>query len=157
LQILKLISEDSEMNNLIKTCCLAIAAITACACSTQQGSSSSAPQFLYIDWTVQAIDGKAVLPDAKPTIRFSNDNRVSGSATCNRLVGSYKLEGEKEGRKIDIEPLGTTMMACPPEHNLQERTFLDIINEVGSVQVLDDGTLLLDTNDGKTISATRSL
>lgn len=139
------------MNNLIKLTTLTLTGLVVTACATQQGNMNDTSQFMDIDWTVQTIAGNDVLPEAKPMIRFGSDNNISGSATCNRLVGSYKMEG----REIDIEALGTTMMACAPTENMQEKAFLDMIDDIESIQVLADGSLLMFSDNGETIKASQ--
>lgn len=140
------------MNNLLKLTSLTLTGLAVTACATQQGNVIEASQFMDIDWTVQTIAGNDVLPDAKPTIRFGSDYNVSGSATCNRLIGTYKMEG----REIDLGPLGSTMMSCAPNENMQqERAFLDALDDVEAIQVLADGTLLMSTDEGETITASQ--
>lgn len=44
------------------------------------------------------------------TLELSDSNRVSGTADCNRMAGSYASTGPA----LSIGPLITTRMACPP-------------------------------------------
>ena len=40
---------------------------------------------------------------------LAEGRKVQGSAGCNRMTGTYKLDGEK----LKFGPLATTRMACP--------------------------------------------
>lgn len=44
------------------------------------------------------------------TLQLSDSNRISGTADCNRMAGSYSADGPG----LRIGPLITTRMACPP-------------------------------------------
>jgi hypothetical protein len=47
--------------------------------------------------------------DCAPAVRNRDTGgRLSGNATCNRLIASYTVEGSK----LTISLAGTTMMAC---------------------------------------------
>lgn len=43
------------------------------------------------------------------TLELSDSNRISGTADCNRMAGSYSADGPA----LRIGPLITTRMACP--------------------------------------------
>jgi heat shock protein HslJ len=46
--------------------------------------------------------------EQKPNLVFADDGAVSGSDGCNRLVGSWTLEGDA----VTFSQLATTLMAC---------------------------------------------
>ncbi len=48
------------------------------------------------------------------------ENRLSGSGGCNRLIGSYELNHDG----LSLGQVGSTMMACPPEAMQQEQAFV---------------------------------
>lgn len=139
------------MTNKFKLASLTALGLALAACATPNNTQSADTSFMDIEWTVQTLAGSDVLPNAKPTIRFGSDYAISGSGTCNRLVGTYEMNNGK----IDIDPLGTTMMLCAPSENTQERAFLEIIDDVEMIETVADGTLVLSTGDGEIITATR--
>lgn len=73
------------------------------------------------DWVLVALDGAppAVAAADQPiTIRFADDDRVSGTSGCNRFIGGYTTDG----RTITLSQLATTRMACPsPLMELEDR------------------------------------
>ena len=70
------------------------------------------------------------------------EHRVSGSTGCNRIMGSYELNGDK----LHFGPLGMTMMACAQELMKQEQTFVKALADVATWKI--DGTQL-DLLDAK--------
>jgi heat shock protein HslJ len=67
-----------------------------------------------IDWvwvkTVTPVDVIDVPDPGKYTLRLEA-GKMAGQADCNRISGSYTLEG----KSLQFGPLISTMAACPPE------------------------------------------
>lgn len=103
------------------------------------------------EWVIEDIAGGGVIDNTHAALQFFADGRLAGSATCNRILGSY----ETEGAKLRIAPAGTTMMACPPALMDQERNLLDLLPAIASYRIDKAGALVLSTADGKTILARR--
>ena len=59
-------------------------------------------------WQVASINSVDVPTDARETLVFGNDGRVSGRAFCNSYSGTYVLTGEG----LSFAQGATTMMAC---------------------------------------------
>ncbi|MEZ5566489.1 MAG: META domain-containing protein [Gammaproteobacteria bacterium] len=72
-----------------------------------------------IEWIIEDIAGDGVIDNPQASLVFGIDGRLSGSATCNRIFGRYQLQG----KQLSIEPMGTTMMACPEAVDNQEENF----------------------------------
>ena len=87
--------------------------LSACA-TTGSGSSSAGTASLTAlqagEWRVEYIAGAGVIDNSPATLLFGPEGRLSGNASCNRLIASYTVEGSR----LTISPAGTTMMACPP-------------------------------------------
>ena len=65
--------------------------------------------------------------------------RLSGSGGCNRITGSYQLDGDR----LTFGPIASTRMACPEAMD-QEQAFLKALAAVRSYRI-PGGTLeLLD-------------
>ena len=64
---------------------------------------------------------------------------VSGNAGCNTYNGSFTVDGGA----IDIGPLATTKMACPPPASDIEAAYLPALDAVGSWEILPSGQLVL--------------
>lgn len=103
------------------------------------------------EWGVEDIDGEGVIDGSPASLKFLPDGRLAGSATCNRLLGSY----QKDGNQLSLERAGTTMMACPQAQMKQEGRLLDLLSEVTRYTIDDSGVLILETDDGERITARR--
>ncbi len=103
------------------------------------------------EWRVEDIAGAGVIDNSPATLLFGPDGRLSGNASCNRLIASYTIEGSK----LTISPAGTTMMACPPALMEQERKLVDLLGTVTRYAIDQTGTLTLTSASGKQIIARR--
>jgi heat shock protein HslJ len=94
-------------------------------------------------WQVAEICGNptaAGQQDRPPHLVFSAEGRISGSTGCNRLTGTYQLDG----KALKFSPLAMTKMACPPPLDAQERAFIQAINATASVRESGNILELLD-------------
>ncbi len=105
------------------------------------------------EWVIEDIAGSGVIDNSHATLHFLPDGRLAGSASCNRILGSF----ETQGKQLKITQVGTTMMACPPALMNQERRLLDILQAVTSYQIDTTGALVLTASDGSSIVARRSM
>ena len=103
------------------------------------------------EWVIENIAGAGVIDNSHATLMFFADGRLAGSATCNRIIGSYT----SEGKKLSIAPIGTTMMACPEALMNQEKKLLDLLPKLESYHIDATGALVLRTSDGGEIVARR--
>jgi heat shock protein HslJ len=70
------------------------------------------------------------------------ERRLSGSGGCNRLLGSYDVDGDR----LTFGPVATTMMACPEALMRRERAFLQAL-EATTAWRIDGETLELLAGD----------
>lgn len=103
------------------------------------------------EWIIEDITGSGVIDNSQPSLQFFVDGRLAVSATCNRILGSYK----SKGTQLTIEPAGTTMMACPEALMDQEYKLLKLLPTVESYCINATGALVLTAADGTTIIARR--
>ena len=103
------------------------------------------------EWVIEDIAGTGVIDRSHATLQFLADGRLAGSATCNRILGSY----ESQGKQLSIKQVGTTMMACPEALMNQERKLLELLPTVQSYSIDGTGALVLRTKTGATILARR--
>jgi hypothetical protein len=90
--------------------------------------------------------------DCAPAVRNRDTGgRLSGNATCNRLIASYTVDGSK----LTISLAGTTMMACPPALVNQARKLVDLLRKVSSHSIDHTGALILTTTSGNQLVARR--
>lgn len=88
---------------------------------------------------------------SRVTLLFGSAGELAGSATCNRLVGTYALADNT----LSISPTGLTRMACPPALMDQERRFVNLLRHVRRFHVDGTGALVLETSAGDKIIARR--
>lgn len=91
-------------------------------------------------------DALAELVESARPARFRfEEGQVSGSGGCNRLMGTYELNGDA----IAIDPrMAATMMACPDPIMTQEQSVGTAIGKVGRFRI--EGELLeLQDADGQ--------
>ena len=66
------------------------------------------PSLLGVPWRLVSINGREAKAGIRVTAVFSDENRVAGSAGCNRYFGRAAAGGEQ----LEVGVLGTTMMYC---------------------------------------------
>ncbi len=77
-----------------------------------------------------------------PTITFSDDDKISGFAGCNRFFGSYAVSG----RVITFSNLGATKMFCDEAMSLED-AYLKLLS--GERRALfSESKLILTSDDG---------
>ncbi len=104
------------------------------------------------DWIIASIGGVAVA-GKPPTIRFSEDGRVSGFGGCNRFSGGYTLDGAK----VSFTPVMMTMMACAAANTNQLESALGAALQGDAAYLVNaDGGLTLTGANGTEITAMRA-
>ena len=122
------------------------AAMALSACATMPGEDAS---LVGKTWTVEDISGRGVIDDARATLVFGSDGRVSGDTSCNRYFADYRVDGAK----LSIGQAGVTRRACAPALMDQERRFLEVLNAVDSFRIDPTRTLILSAPSGATLTA----
>jgi copper homeostasis protein (lipoprotein) len=77
-------------------------------------------------WKLTELNGTAVVPIERRSeahVIFDSEGRFAGSDGCNRMFGSYTLEGEK----IHFGRVGSTLMACPD--GTRDREFVESLGK----------------------------
>ena len=92
-----------------------VADTTASANTPAASATTATPDAAALagEWRIRTLNGAALPAEAaaKATLNFDTaTNKVSGSAGCNRLMGTYATSGAG----ITFGPMATTRMACPP-------------------------------------------
>jgi heat shock protein HslJ len=98
-------------------------------------------------WSAESIDGGGVVDGVRSTLAFERDGRVSGSGGCNRYFGTAAFSADR----LELRPLGTTRMACPPAVMDQETRFLAAV--AATVKVREEGGQLLLVDQAGTTRA----
>ena len=100
-------------------------AATACAGTQAPPAPSSAQSLEGIDWKAIELAGKPVVVEnanREPRLRLESGGRVSGSDGCNRIAGSFTLQGAN----VTFGQMLGTLMACGTSAE-SERAFRDAL------------------------------
>ena len=126
--------------------------LSACA-TTGPGANGMSPVAALQagEWKVTQIAGAPIVRDSQPTLMFGSDGRLGGSASCNRIIVTYTVDGGN----LLISPAGATMMACPPAVMEQERRVLDLLPMMTTFSIMSDGSLVLGSLNGQQIVSRR--
>jgi putative lipoprotein len=96
-----------------------------------------------IHWRLADLNGKPVTlsMEQRPNFVLTDDgNRITGSGGCNRLMGSYELDGNS----LRFKTVATTMMACLGPVMDVERKFLAVLNATTAYRISGATLQLLD-------------
>jgi heat shock protein HslJ len=95
-------------------------------------------------WKLVKLPGMEIPPLQKDAfIQFDPiEKRALGSGGCNNIFGGY----EQAGNALKFGPMGSTMMACPPEIMKVESAFAAALKETDNFIIAGD-TLQLRKGD----------
>lgn len=92
--------------------CLRAAAValagTLSACGNTTGTAGPTDTLIGPTWRLVSIEGQAAIPGTHVTAVFGENDRIAGSAGCNRYLGAAVVRGET----LVVSPMATTMMNC---------------------------------------------
>jgi heat shock protein HslJ len=133
----------------------ALIAVACCSAALAAACASFAPpmqaNLAGTRWAVQTIDGRPAGAIRAPTVIFSQDRRVSGSASCNSYFGTYSTnDGD-----IDIRGIGRTEMACEQPLMSQEEAFIGALDAATRYVVETDGKLVLSGPNERRLTLVR--
>jgi heat shock protein HslJ len=101
-------------------------------------------------WNLTALGEAPISTDSPQTEAFlvldPGQHRVSGSGGCNRLMGSYELNGDK----LTFGQMAGTMMMCPQGMDT-EQAFLKSLGQVSKWKITGQSLQLLDSG-GKVLA-----
>jgi len=115
---------------------------TLSACNSS--SSLPSPERLPGSWIISSIQGKPVIADSKAKLVFTEENKLSGSASCNNISTSYSSKNST----LKIAPIATTRKMCAPALMEQEAILLQSLNKVKRFQ-LNNGELSMFDQQGR--------
>jgi heat shock protein HslJ len=108
----------------------------------KSGSRTPASSLTNTYWKLISLDGKPVTAEkdqrAAHLILQEKDNRLAGSGGCNRIMGSYRLDGSS----LSFGKVASTMMACGNMHD--EQAFLATLEKIKRWKIEGDRLDLLD-------------
>lgn len=124
--------------------CLSLASGLAAAACASMSPAALSSDLAGTRWLVQAIVGGGPSQVRQAEVRFAPEDRISGTAGCNRFFGVYEAA---EGA-IDVRALGRTEMACDPPVMQQEEAILAVLDKAEHYQ-LEGERLVITAADGR--------
>jgi heat shock protein HslJ len=91
-------------------------------------------------WIRTVYNNDTIIVPAKPgvfTLTFNSDGTVNAVTDCNRMRGSYSVEG----RLLSFGDMAATRMYCPDS---QETKFATMLSHVSAFLFTDKGELVLE-------------
>lgn len=137
-----------------------VLALAACShegpSTTQSAPARSTAQLLNTYWKLTRLGEEVIsTPAGAREVHFvlqSENQRVTGFSGCNRMMGSYVLDGDK----LKFDQMGGTLMACVSTGVTElERKFLAIFAQAASWQIDGETLRLLDAG-GKPLATFES-
>ena len=102
-------------------------------------------------WRVKTIRNEAILSTATVRFTFSDEQKLSGFASCNNFSTSYHLEGIQ----LSLKPAAVTRKMCQPKLMTQENKVLNALAQIASYQIKQKTLTLLDKQNTPLFVATR--
>jgi heat shock protein HslJ len=129
---------------------LALFALVLTACGSAGGDTAGTGLALErTPWTLQSYDedGAPVeVAEGVVVTALFDEGQVSGSGGCNRYSAGYTRDGDS----LTIDPVASTLMACPEPASSVEAAFLAALARTAAYST-DATTLTLSDTDGATL------
>ena len=106
--------------------------LSAHKCKEGDGAASAA-SLMTTKWQLQSLGGKALEltnEAQRPWLQLADGEQISGFGGCNKLMGSYKLDGER----IGFPQVGSTKMYCE-QTSAMEKSFVTALGTVDAYKV----------------------
>lgn len=114
--------------------------------------AETAPSLRNTYWRITRLRDVAIAGDERRRepylLLLADQPRFAGTIGCNQMLGGAEIAGEA----IRFRPGPSTMMACPPPLDVQERLFAEVLGTVASWRI-DGRTLALRDGAGRTVAA----
>lgn len=82
------------------------------------------------------------LDNGRQFMRFGDDNTLTGHGGCNRFFASYETDSEGG---LQIGPVGSTKMACPPKIMDAETGFFNLLQNASTYSIEDEVLIIFDS------------
>jgi putative lipoprotein len=106
---------------------------------TKVGGAEATSALVGTSWKLQDLQGERVLGGVEATLNFPEVGMVAGNATCNRFIGTVKIEGGS----MKFGSIGSTKMACADSVMSQESKYLAALHNVERFTIQEPDHILL--------------
>lgn len=115
-------------------------------------TANAAESGIYGNWITERIQGHKVHAKVQSTLDIAQDGKISGSGGCNRYMGGMEIKGDK----VKVQPVGATLMACPPPMMQQDSKFHAALNLVTSWKLSKNKLILIDSKNREVLRLKRA-
>jgi len=107
---------------------------------------------LNTEWELQSFGPigreENVLVKTAPTMKFGQDDRITGRGSCNNYFASYEIG---EGNALSVGMIGSTEMYCADEGVMdQEQKYFQALGKAATYEV-DEQSLQIFDEDGQRV------
>ena len=117
--------------------------------ATKQPTPTNTKELTNTTWQLETRLDENDLPTrsmAEPTIHLTfNSRQLSGYAGCNNYFAQYQIS-DAQNLKL-TGPIGSSLKACSPAINKQEKTYLNLLAQVTHFKLENDRLLLLGQSE----------
>ena len=114
--------------------------------------AEATPSLRNTYWRIKRLRDVAIGGDQRRRepylLLLADQPRFAGTVGCNQMLGGAEVSGQA----LRFRPGPSTMMACPPPLDAQERLFSEVLGAVASWRI-DGRTLMLRDGGGRTVAA----
>lgn len=103
------------------------------------GQNRQGPR-LHGAWRLDDLGENGTIDSLKSPLTFATDGTLRGEAGCNRVNGTFTLDGDT----LKIGRLATTRRACAKAVMAQERRFLDTLRRAAGWKIESEHLILTD-------------
>ena len=122
--------------------------ILSCKTTDMKDAKQSSDELYTANYEVISMKGME-LDEEKPTIYINTDeNAISGNATCN----DYRFEFKMDDKKVKMNRGISTKMFCEDEMEI-ERSFMGLLGNVSHISQSDEYLYLKDADNKLLIKA----
>ncbi|WP_439580190.1 META domain-containing protein, partial [Elioraea sp.] len=113
--------------------------------------AETAPSLRNTYWRITRLRDVTIGADQRRRepylLLLADQPRFAGTVGCNQMLGGVEIAGQT----IRFHPGPSTMMACPPPLDVQERLFAEVLGTVAGWRI-DGRTLALRDGAGRTVA-----
>lgn len=134
--------------SLLNACATEKNSVATPSVATKQPTSTSTKELTNTTWLLETRLDENDQPTqsmAESQIHITfNSQQLSGYAGCNNYFAQYQIS-DAQNLKL-TSPIGSSLKACSPEINKQEKAYLSLLPQVTHFKLKNDRLLLLDQN-----------
>lgn len=124
--------------------CVAVAALLSGCCSQCRKMQKMRKPLVGTEWQLIQLNGENITSRENPesyTLHFSPEDKLYGMGACNRLMGSYTTDAE---RNLKIQTMASTRILC--RDHQREALFIEMLGKVTHYDM--DGPMMMLLSEG---------